>query len=378
MPSHRAIAFAHRPHAPPVPEPIRIASLAPRPRGLHARPGRTGERLDCVRRETPHRRRSGAGHSYGATQASGLSATHEEYRAAQGEKPVLAFLHGAEPDPDQAAFIAEVSGWEQGLLRDPFASPADLGERLTRALHDHELAHAQGPMDPSQLTQRALDLLPQSSQSGQDRTCLQLSVAAAPQVTVLRPAAMEQPALAEALQQQALFGQPAIFDRRRGTGVRLEDQALVIYQGERYEHGAEVRLWAGGDVRLLLPVGEREQRSSGFPVLIEEEVAEQLRSALRYAAWALAHIDPTERLTHIALAVRITGRSVFGWRTRAEHAASPNGGSMGWGGERERETPVQLSPAHMKRQALVMSTSNVVSDLLALLRRRWKEPERGW
>lgn len=314
------------------------------------------------------------GERYGARQASGLSATHEEYRAAQGEKPILVFLQGTDPEPDQAAFIAEVSGWEQGLFREPFASPAELGERLTRALHDYELAHAQGPMDPGQLAQRALDLLPQSTQHSQERTRLQLAVAAGPQANILRPAAMENPALAEALQQQALFGQPAIFDRRRGTDVRLEDHALVIYQGERYEQGPEVRLWAGGDVRLLLPLGDREQRGGGLPFLIEEEVAEMLASALRYAGWVLSHIDPTERVTHVALAARIAGQGAFGWRTRAEHAASPNGGSMGWGDEQEREQPVQLSPAHMKRQALTMSASNIVSDLVALLRRKWKDP----
>lgn len=314
------------------------------------------------------------GERYGAKQASGLSATHEEYRAAQGEKSILVFLQGTDPEPDQAAFIAEVSGWEQGSFREPFASPAELGERLTRALHDYELAHAQGPMDPGQLRQQALDLLPQSTQHSQERTRLQLAVAAGPQVTVLRPAAMEDPALAEALQQQALFGQPPIFDRRRGTDVRLEDQALVVYQGERYEQGPEVRLWAGGDVRLLLPVGDRNQRGIGLPFLIEEEMAEALASALRYAGWVLSQIDPTERVTHVALAARIAGQGTFGWRTRAEHAASPNSGSMGWGDEQEREEPVQLSPAHMKRQALTMSASNIVSDLVALLRRRWKDP----
>ena len=314
------------------------------------------------------------GERYGAKQASGLSATHEEYRAAQGERPVLVFLQGTDPEPDQAAFITEVSGWEQGLFREPFASPVELGERLTRALHDYELAHAQGPIDPDQLTQQALDLLPQSTQGSQERPGLQFAVAAGPQVTVMRPAAMEDPALAEALQQQALFGQPAIFDRRRGTDSRLEGHALVVYQGERYERGPEVRLWAGGDVRLLLPVADREQSGMGLPFLIEEDVAEKLASALRYAGWVLSHIDPTERVTHVALAARIVGQGAFGWRTRAEHAASPNSGSMGWGDEREREQPVQLSPAHMKRQALTMSASNIVSDLVALLRRRWKDP----
>ncbi|MEN1971286.1 DUF4062 domain-containing protein [Luteimonas sp. MJ204] len=313
------------------------------------------------------------GGQYGAKQASGLSATHEEYRAAQGEKPVLVFLQGSDPEPDQAAFIAEVSGWEQGLFREPFASHSELGERLTRALHDYELAHAQGPIDPDRLAQRALDILSQGLRGRHEHTCLELAIAAGPEVTLLRPVTMEDPSLAGALQQQALFGRPAIFDRRRGTDVRFEDHALVIYEGERHEQGPEVRIWAGGDVRLRLPVHDRDQRDMSLPFLIEEEVAEKIASALEYAGWMLSHIDPTERVTHVALAARIVGQSSFGWRTRAEHAANPNSGSMGWNTEQAREQPVQLSPAHMKRKALAMSAGNTVSDLVALLRRRWKD-----
>ena len=316
------------------------------------------------------------GDRYGAKQPSGLSATHEEYRAAQGEKPILVFLHGTDPEAEQAAFIAEVSGWEQGLFREPFSSPAELGERLTRALHDYELAHAQGPMNPAELASRSFGLLPQSSQHGQERTRLQLTIAAGPQATVLRPAAIEDPALAEALQQQALFGKPAIFDRGLGVKTRLDDHALVIYQGDRHEDGPELRVWPDGSVRLMLPLDDRERRSmGGLPFLIEEDVAEKLASALRYANWLLAHIDPTERLTHVALAARVSGQSVYGWRTRAEQAASPNSGSvMGWGDDGKRTQAVQLSPAHMKRAALTMSANNLVNDLVALLRRKWKDP----
>ena len=49
------------------------------------------------------------GDRYGAKQASGISATHEEYREAKTRCPVLAFIQEpTSPEPEQAAFIAEV------------------------------------------------------------------------------------------------------------------------------------------------------------------------------------------------------------------------------------------------------------------------------
>jgi hypothetical protein len=88
------------------------------------------------------------GARYGAKQASGLSATHEEYRAAQGQKPVVIFLKEGEgaPEADQAAFIAEVSGWDGGLFRDSYQDPQQLDALVTRALHRMALANAAMPL----------------------------------------------------------------------------------------------------------------------------------------------------------------------------------------------------------------------------------------
>jgi len=63
----------------------------------------------------------------------------------------------------------------------------------------------------------------------------------------------------------------------------------------------------------------------------------------------------------------------MGWRTRAEHAASPNSGSFSVMGDDEREQPVTLSPPHRARAVLVMERERLVEDLVVLLRRRWKD-----
>lgn len=83
-----------------------------------------------------------------------------------------------EPEPHQLSFINEVRGWEQGHLTADFGDPSDLRDKVTRELHDYELANEAAPLDESELASRAHALIPtgQSSLS----TALVLAVADGP------------------------------------------------------------------------------------------------------------------------------------------------------------------------------------------------------
>ena len=67
-------------------------------------------------------------------QASGLSATHEEYREARESRPVLV-LHpsGVNPEPQQLDFIREVQGWKHGHCTATCSDADGLRDRITRA-----------------------------------------------------------------------------------------------------------------------------------------------------------------------------------------------------------------------------------------------------
>lgn len=314
------------------------------------------------------------GPRYGAKQASGLSATHEEYREARGTKPVLVFIREGEAEAEQAAFIDEVSSWESGLFRPSFSSPEQLRDLVTRALHDYAIAHARPPLDPDALVARALALLPDSNRRRSTNATLQLAVAAGPESAVLRPAELESRDLREAMEQSALFGNTALFERRVGTESRLQSGTIAVFQDGAYGDRSEVRFWSTGDVRFTLPLREDARGGTGLPVVIEETVASRLAAAIRYAAWLLGRVDPTERITHVALAAALPGEAALGWRTQSEHAANPNSGSFaGFGREQERGAPVTLSPPHRVRAALTMDADRMVEDLVVLLRQRWKE-----
>ena len=98
---------------------------------------------------------------YGALQASGMSATHEEYLEARDTRPVLAFLDSsASLEAEQHAFVQQVRDWSGGSLTGNFQSPDDLRREVTRALHRHELRAASAPAhDLGAASARALQVL---------------------------------------------------------------------------------------------------------------------------------------------------------------------------------------------------------------------------
>ena len=69
------------------------------------------------------------GERYGYPQDSGLSATHEEYREARGQRQVFAFIQsGKTPGPEQQEFITEVQQWSTGLYTNSFSNERDLSK----------------------------------------------------------------------------------------------------------------------------------------------------------------------------------------------------------------------------------------------------------
>lgn len=198
------------------------------------------------------------GEHYGAKQpGSGLSATHEEYRDAQGRKPVIAFVQeGTVPDSEQAAFIAEVQGWEGGLFRGSFHDPADLQMGVTRALHDYDVTKAVGVVDASALTTRACGLLPKTNRNSfSGSSTINVAVVGGPLQSILRPVELESPQLSDSFQQAAMFGDTQIFDRTKGIQTKIHQAALIFEQ----ERGARVQLDEQGTMSCCRSGGHRGQ-----------------------------------------------------------------------------------------------------------------------
>ena len=309
------------------------------------------------------------GERYGAEQEpSGLSATHEEYREAKTSKPVIAFVQ--EPatfEPRQKAFVEEVQGWSGGLFRGGFRDAVELQRLVTRALYDYALTNAVGAVDEPGMLVRAAGLIP-APRGGMSSGTPTLTVAAAggPKQKILRPVEMEDQVLWEAMHQAAMFGETRVFDQTQGVRKSLDGSALVLSQ----ERGGSVRLDEEGDLTVASAIERQGDRMSPTS-LVEEEIRRLLTSALGYVSWTLDRVDPTQRLTHVAVAARIIGGEYMPWMTQAELAASNGSYSMG-NGSAERPVVQVVTP----RAALRLDRNRLVDDLLVPLRRQWKPSGR--
>lgn len=301
------------------------------------------------------------GARYGDRQSSGISATHEEYQEAKSRCPVLAFVQrDVDREAAQQEFIEEVRSWAGGVLTGDFASSEELHDAATRALHELELAQQAGPVDEGELAERAHELIP--DRYGFQGATLCVATACGPRQQVLRPSELDEPSLERDLHREALLGEHAVLDTAQGVQPRVIGESLLLEQAQ-----ASLLVDSLGSVRLTVPAAEA---GTGLPVLIEEDVADRLARSLRLTAWILDRIDAVRRLSHVAPTVALLSAAYLGWRTHAEHAASPNTVQMPMNvGDR---VVVALTPPVRPRAALTHEVSEIVEDFLALLGRAYR------
>jgi hypothetical protein len=305
---------------------------------------------------------------YGAKQASGLSATHEEFRTAKDTRPIFAFVR--EPssgprEPDQEAFIREVQEWVEGRITKPFTGMDDLRELVTGALHSWELNRAETAADPAELLSRATALLPrQDRQYHHHGISVATAIAGGPRKSVLRPSELEATALSDRLQQMALFGPLKFLTPSQATTSRLDGSVLSISQ----ERGGSMAVDELGGVRITVHL-EPEGRG-GMQALIEEDVVAAIEKGLRFGSAVLDEIDPTQALRHIVPAISLIGASYQPWMRREEFRRLSGGMSMRSGSD--VLPPTHMTPPERLRAALTQDLPILVEDLTTLLKRTYQ------
>ena len=302
------------------------------------------------------------GERYGFTQPSGLSATHEEYREARERKPVLVFVEsGVTREAQQEAFLGEVQAWATGHFRGTYTSPADLKEGALKALHNHELATAAGPVDEGEMLGRARALLPTRQDTGAGRPRLSFAIAGGPYQQVLRPTELQSSDLHRDIQRESLFGAHPVLDPANGTNATVSGNNLIIVQQD-----ASLAVDSAGSICVTQPaVKNSKQGQLAIPSIIEEDITAALVAAAAFASWLLERIDPLRRISGVVPIVALSGANYTPWRTRAEQQASPNQAQMS---NAKDLIVVRLEPARRHRQALSHDSAHMVEDLVALLR----------
>lgn len=304
------------------------------------------------------------GSRYGDIQASGLSATHEEYREARDTRPVLVFIQqGVDPEPRQEEFIREVQGWEQGHFTAEFKDAEGLRDKIIRALHDYVLANEAAPFDEAELASRAQTLA--SDERSTSRPGLIVAIASGPLRSV-RPAELESEHLHHFLLAEALTGVDAPLTPSLGTDTSIRGNAIRLIQNQG---SGLISLDETANLLVVQPALENSDWRVGIPSLIEEAITERITHAIRFCARVLDHVDSARRVSHVATVVTLRGAGHLPWRTRAEHERTPNQATMGLGGS---EHVVALSPPVRRRAALLHDTQRMAEDFTVRLRRELK------
>ena len=304
------------------------------------------------------------GARYGHPQASGLSATHEEFREARDEGDVLVMVQeDVEPEERQRQFIREAESWEHGVMRRGFTDRDELRDVVTRALHDYTQRPASGTSEPDELRNRAAALQPDIRSRGA-KARLHLIVAGGPPRTVLSPIELDDVKLARSLQERLTFRVP-VLSNTEATDIRSASESLVFQQ-----RNAEVIVREDGSLRLSVPArtGDRQPHSVVGMAIIEEDLNDRIVQLLQAAGLVLDEIDPVARLRDIIVQAGLTGATAVGWLTRAEAATNPSSISLGMG-QRQEAIVVPPLPGLRPRAALNADRSRIANDLTIRLRR---------
>lgn len=133
------------------------------------------------------------------------------------------------------------------------------------------------------------------------------------------------------------------------------------------QQNAEITLDEQGSVRVSRPGRDTGgQPGIGIASLIEEDVQDRIAAAIHYAGWLMDRVDPTHRLSRVALGCGLAGVGYLPWRTRAEVAASPNRASVSLSGRELAES----GPTVLPRAALLLDGARQAEDITVRLRRQ--------
>ncbi|RLQ88044.1 DUF4062 domain-containing protein [Notoacmeibacter ruber] len=303
------------------------------------------------------------GERYGFPQASGLSATHEEFREAAGTKDLIVYIKNmSNREPDQQQFVEEVQKWENGCFTGNYDHPSELTDKLVGVLHRKSLENAAGQPDDSILKKRAISMLAENSiRHNNHRAFLEMAVAVGPEQQILRPSQIDAPELKDFMFSLLFSRASAFFDRNDGSKMHVVDDNLICEQ-----HDRSVTIYPNGDILMSLPI---ESNNTSQMAIIQENILDQIEMCFSISDMILKHTDETERIRRVAPAVNIHGADHWGWRTRGDANNNPNGIKIRiWGTE---PTPVLLQPAVRPRAVLSTQKSEMAEDLTVLLSRQF-------
>jgi hypothetical protein len=303
------------------------------------------------------------GPRYGTRQASGLSATEEEFdEARRGGRPILVLRQDAELEPEQQDFLMRATGgWEGGILYDHFRDASDVGLAAVRALRSLENRAARNELEPAALA-RAEELASAANRPGYGHGGASARVVLVPLLgqPLLDAAGLDDAALPDEL---AGFARAAgLVLQRQGIDAGVTAAGITLTVGDGHSPGRTIFVGAKGEI-----VGEAsvagDDPNFGSMRVIPDRVEQAIRRAISFAESTWQRIDPRGEIQDVAIAVAIPDAQHRNW------GQGRGSGSISMGGMFSMpETAIAPQPALVIRRG-DLTRDATVTRLVAEMRR---------
>jgi hypothetical protein len=277
--------------------------------------------------------------------------------------PAYDRLDPAHPDEAFRRALRQLAEWGQ-----PVSVPPATAARSDAAVPEDPVglpSNVDGDHETTALLERADELISNLPRSAAEPS-LVVILAGGPRRTLLRPAQLEDPALARDLTKELLFGDDPVFDSSAGTDSIIVGDSLVIRQG-----GSSMTLDPEGGIVLTRPIWRRRAELGGLRAVIDEDVRDDLAEVMRLGSRVLERVDGNGSIRTVVPVVVLAGATSGSWRTRAEHLANPNSMTMNitLGRTAGDRAIARLRPPGLARGTLVEESGAIAADLTILLRR---------
>ena len=303
------------------------------------------------------------GPQYGARQASGVSATEEEFDEARRRgKPILVLRQDGELEPEQEEFLRRATGgWEGGILYDHFRDASDVGLAVVRALRNLEERGARAELEPAAVA-RAQELATGARRDGYGHGGASARVVLVPLLgqRLLDAVALDDAALPDELAGSARAAR--LVSQSQGIDTRVTAAGITLMVGERHSGGLTISIGANGEIVAEASVAGDDQNFGSMRV-VPERLEQAIRSAIAFAESVWQRVDARGEVQEVAVTVAIPGAQHRSW------GAGRGGSSISMGGMFSMpETAIAPQPALVIRRA-DLARDETIARLVAEMRR---------
>jgi Domain of unknown function (DUF4062) len=304
------------------------------------------------------------GPRYGARQASGLSATEEEFEEARRQgKPILVLRQDGELEPEQEEFLRRATGgWEGGILYDRFRDANDVGLAVVRALRNLEERGARAELEPVAIA-RAQELANSARREGYGHGGASARVVLVPLLgqRLLDAVALDDPALPDELAGSARAAR--LVSQSQGIDARVTAAGITLRVGERHSAGLTISIGANGEIVAEASVAGDDDQNLGSMRVVPERLEQAIRSAIAFAESVWQRVDPRGQVQEVAVTVAIPEAQHRSW------GRGRGGSSISMGGMFSMpEMAIAPQPALVIRRA-DLARAETVARLVAEMRR---------